>query len=205
MAMFYKPPAPREVNPRGVPPLVELAPPPPVQDPGPWIEVVLPPEEDKGDRPYVPPEVVIKPVEVPPVIMPPPPDMTPPTIVPWEVELVAPPSQPAPPTEEDPGGSMGPVRAPPTLMTVAAGEGRGTFMVYLGKRLLLSMATTAGSRIAGMLIGPLGKMVARGVYLRLLTGISPGHYRIPYGQPGSAVSFEAAWRGSPQEFSYWEA
>ena len=188
------------------PPEKEYA--PPVTDPSPWINPVIPPEDEKRPPPASPPDVVIQPIEVPPVILPPPPDMTPPTIVPPEVET------PIPVVLPDPDvGSIIPPRPPPTIVSVGALAPVGTFMVFVGKRLVLSMAAAIGQQfgasVGAMLIGPLGKMMARGVHLRYHTGKSPGAMgqvdpTMGRSTRGAALGYEDAWRAVPQEFSYWE-
>ena len=161
MAMFYKPPRAIEMPEPGGPPLAEYGPPAPVRDPQPWIEQVVPPEKEKTPPPPPPPEVVIQPVEVPPVIIPPPPDITPPTIVPPEVEEVAPEVLPDRPTAESAGGVKGPSKPPPTLLVLGPGSVIGTFMVYVGRRLVLTMAASARDEAVKMLVGALNKRMAR--------------------------------------------
>ncbi len=205
MVFPWMPPAPIRKPPEvGLPfdpPPAEILP----VDPEPWVELPIPPDEEKRPPPPLPPVVVIEPVEKPPVILPPPPDITPPTIVPPQFEDPIPEPYPVPPV-----GIQPPTRPPPTIVIAGAVAGVGTFMVYLGKRLLLSMAASTGSQLGAhagaMLIGPLGKTMSRGVRLRYHTGVSPG----AMGQASSgmgqstSVGYEQAWRMVPQEFSYWE-
>lgn len=188
-----------------------MEPPPkelPVTDPLPWIEHVMPPEEQKRPPVEDKPDPVMVITEKPPVIMPPPPDITPISIVPWEIEDPIPEPLPEPPTEESRGGAQPPTRPPPTIIAVGAIAPVGTFMVYLGKRLLLSMAASTGSQLGAhfgaMLVGPLGKTMARGVRLRYHTGVSPGARGVDSVSGAKAASYFDAWRALPQEFSYWE-
>ncbi len=216
MAMFYKPPpgTPGGGPPEGMrpvvegPPLVEMGPPPPVIDPEPWIEVVLPPEEEKIPPIGTPPEPVLVVIDKPPVILPPPPDITPESIVPIEVEQDFPTPLPEAPTPEKPGGHILPAVPPPSIIPLAGLAPVGTFMVYLGRRLLLTMAASVGSQLGShfgaMLVGPLGKTMSRGVRLRYHTGVSPGAMGQIGEMKGSAVSYMDAWRQTPAEFSYWE-
>lgn len=206
MAMYYRPPA-RVVDDRGItwkPPAADVGPPAPIMDPGPWIEVVIPPEEERRPPPPMPPEVVMAPVEIPPWIAPPPPDMTPITLVPPEYEEPIPDSLPATPM-----GSAPPMRAPASLV-VAGLRAIGTFMVYRGSKLVLSMAASeSGQQLiedaTAMLVGAVMKQLAPGTSIRFHTGKSPGD-PIPLGgrRKASAASYDDAWRGVPQEFSYWE-
>ncbi len=193
-----------------LPPAVEFGPPPPVVDPAPWIGAILPPSEDKEDSPVVPPEVVIQPVEILPIIMPPPPDLTPPSIVPPEAEDSMPPMEPDAPTPESGGGGVAESKPPPTVIVLGPGSVIGTFMVYVGAKLVLSMAASAGTQggkeLTRMLVGALNKRMRRGTSVRFNTGKSPGV--LPeYWQArvSSAVSYSDAWRMVPQECSYWEA
>ncbi len=209
MAMFYKPPGVKEPASDwmglGVLP---VEPPPPViepVDPGPWIEATLPPEDEKRPPPQAPPEVVIEPVVIPPVIVPPPPDMTPPTIVPPEYEEVIPEPLPVPPR------GVRPVVRPPAALPVVGLRSIGTFMVYRGTKLILSMAASeTGQQLiedaTAMLVGAVMKQLAPGTSIRFHTGRSPGD-PIPLGgrRRASAASYGEAWRMVPQEFSYWEA
>ncbi len=215
MAMWYKPPpgspggGPPELTTGAGPPLVEQGPPPPVIDPGPWIEAVIPDEGEKVDSGEPPPQPVIVIIEQPPLVLPPPPDITPVSIVPAAVEDPRPLGHPEAPSEESPGGYILPGVAPASIIPLAGLAPVGTFMVYLGKRLLLSMAASVGTQLGAhfgaMLVGPLGKTMARGVRLRYHTGVSPGAMgQAPEGG-GSAASYMDAWRQTPAEFSYWEA
>ncbi len=197
-------------EPEQKPPAADIGPPAPVIDPDPWIDIVIPPEEVKEDPPEETPDVVIEPVEVPPVVIPPPPDMTPPTIVPPEVEDPAPVPVPNPPSPEDPGGGSSPPKPPPTVIVLGPGSVIGTFMVYVGSKLVLSMAASAGTQggkeLTKMLVGALNKRMRRGTSVRFNTGNSPGT-RGDYweGRRAAAVGVSDAWRQLPQEFSYWEA
>ncbi len=211
MAMFYKPPA-VEVNPPVRGDGLPVSPPPnevPPVNPQPWIEAPLPPESEKRPPPAMPPVVVIEPVEKPPVILPPLPDMTPPSIVPWVYEDPIPDALPMPPVGHKP-----PVRPPPTIVVSAAVVGLGTFMVYVGRKLVLTMAASLGTSLgksAGtMLVGAVNKQLFRGTTIRFHTGQSYGlgdHTASDdrTDTPGKSVSYEQAWRMVPQEFSYWEA
>ncbi len=210
--MFYKPPPvgrPIPVNPEeGLP----VNPPPnevPPVNPLPWIIRALPPEEETRVPPPMPPVVVIEPVEKPPVIVPAPPDLTPGTIVPWVYEDPIPEALPMPPVGHKP-----PVRPPPTIVVSAAVVGLGTFMVYVGRKLVLTMAaslgTSLGKSAGAMLVGAVNKQLFRGTTIRFHTGQSyglgdhtPSDDRTD--TPGKGVSYEQAWRMLPQEFSYWEA
>ncbi len=207
MAMYYKPPGipyedrNPETRDRGLP----VDPPPdniaPV-DPEPWIDTVIPPEDEKRPPPQAPPLVVIEPVEVPPVIMPSPPDMTPVSIVPWEYEDPIPEPLPLPPIGRKPV-----VQPPASIVVVAAAGGVGTFMVYVGRKLVLTMAaslgTSLGKSAGAMLVGALQKQLFRGTKLRFHTGNSFGNFT-PGLTETSRLSYEQAWRALPQEFSYWE-
>ncbi len=207
MAMFYGPPPTPgggEVNPRQGPPGIGIMPEPPKVepiDPEPWIEPVIPPEDEVRPAPAEPPNIVIGPAIQPPVISPPPPDITPPTIVPPGFEDPIPIPYPQPPL-----GIMPVVQPPASIIVVAGLAPVGTFMVYLGKRLLLSMAASVGTQLGtnagAMLVGPLGKRLARGVRLRYHTGVSPGESEGNANK--TAVGYDQAWRMVPQEFSYWE-
>ncbi len=181
------------------PPPVEV----PVVDPQPWIDVVLPPDDEKRPPPAAPPVVVIQPVEVPPTIMPPLPDMTPPTIVPPEFETPIPDPLPLPPM-----GIIPTVRPPPSLVIASAVGGLGTFMVYVGRKLVLTMAaslgTSLGKSAGAMLVGAVNKQLFRGTSIRFHSGQSFG-LDPRQSASRSAVSYEQAWRMAPQEFSYWEA
>lgn len=179
-------------------------PPPDVQpvDPGPWIEPSLPPEEEKRPPPEPPDVVVILPVIMPPVIVPPVPDMTPPTIVPPEYEDPRPEPLPV-------DGILPTVQPPPGIAPVAGEQGKGTFMVYVGKRLVLTMAASLGGSLGksagAMLVGAVQKQLFRGTTIRFHSGQSYGSYEPPGGRTkASAVSYQEAWRMVPQEFSYWE-
>ncbi len=148
--------------------------------------------------------MVIQPIELPPVILPPPPDITPPTIVPIEVE------DPIPEPKPDPTTGAPPVVQPPaSILVIGPGSVIGTFMVYVGTRLVLTMAAAARDEAIKMLVGALNKRVARGTSIRFNTGQSPGRYPENAGvygpeSGGKAVSYQQAWRMVPQEFSYWE-
>ncbi len=196
------------------PPLTGIMPGPPMGlpeppdtgpvDTEPWIDSVIPQEGELRPPPEPPPVVVVEPVIVPPVIVPPPPDITPETIVPPVYEDPIPEPMPVPPQ------GVVPIVQPPASIIVVAGLAPvGTFMVYLGKRLLLSMAASIGQQLGAsagaMLVGPLGKQISRGVRLRYHTGVSPGALGQIVPQTSSAVSYAQAWRMVPQEFSYWEA
>lgn len=210
MAMFH-PPTPNP--PHGEPghrwhgyPELPVEPPPrdiPPIDPNPWVEAPLPDEDEKRPPPQPPDEVVILPIIVPPVILPPPPDITPPTIVPPVFEDPRPGPLPV-------DGIM-PVTQPPAgIIPVASEQGKGTFMVYVGKRLVLTMASALGTALGksagAMLVGAVQKQLFRGTTIRFHTGQAYGNFT-----PGSmettrspVVSYQEAWRQVPQEFSYWE-
>ncbi len=189
-----------------------VSPPPndvPPVNPLPWIEAPLPPESEKRPPAPAPPVVVLEPVEKPPVIMPPLPDMMPPTIVPWVYEDPIPEPLPMPPM-----GQLPPVRPPPTLVVAPIVAGLGTFMVYVGRKLVLTMAaslgTSLGKSAGAMLVGAINKQLFRGTTIRFHTGQSyglgdhtPSDDRTD--TPGKSVSYIQAWRMVPQEFSYWEA
>ncbi len=214
MAMFYKPPP---GTPGGGPPEfttkdagLPVDPPPPEMgsvDPAPWIEAVIPPEAQRRPPVSAPPVVVIEPVEIPPIILPPPPDIMPVTIVPWEYEDSIPEPLPVVPT-----GAHPPVRPPPTLVVAGAVGALGTFMVYVGRRLVLTMAaslgTSLGKSAGAMLVGAINKQLFRGTTIRFHTGqaFGLGDYGTgPDPARPTAASMEQAWRLLPQEFSYWEA
>ncbi len=203
-------------DPRGIitpgPAELPVDPPPndvPPVDPQPWIEAVLPPVGQVRPPLPAPPVVVIEPVEKPPVIMPPLPDIMPESIVPWVYEDPIPEPLPMPPVGHKP-----PVRPPPTIVVSAAVVGLGTFMVYVGRKLVLTMAaslgTSLGKSAGAMLVGAINKQLFRGTTIRFHTGQSyglgdhtPSDDRTD--TPGKSVSYEQAWRMVPQEFSYWEA
>ncbi len=173
-------------------------------DPRPGIEAVIPPEGETRPPPQVPPLVVIEPVEKPPRILPGPPDITPPTIVPPVYEEPAPDPFPV-------DGAMPPTYPPPSIITVSGGTGFGTFMVYVGRKLVLTMAaslgTSLGKSAGAMLVGAVNKQLFRGTTIRFHTGQAFGD--VSSGTTGSSAStkgpnLEQAWRLLPQEFSYWE-
>ncbi len=211
MAMFNPPdPNPAHGDPghrwHGYPEALPVDPPPDEEAPvdtGPWLEAPLPPEDQKRPGPPVPPVVVIEPVEKPPVILPPIPDMTPDTIVPPVYEDPIPVALPLPPV-----GKMPPTRPPPTIVMAAGAGGLGTFMVYVGRRLVLTMAAALGTQLGknagAMLVGAVNKQLFRGTAIRFHTGQSFG-LEPSSGARATAVSYEQAWRMVPQEFSYWEA
>lgn len=208
MAMFYKPP-PGQTQPVAVRPIIGPGlpfDPPPAEimpiDPEPWIEAVIPPEEEKRPPPQTPPIVVIEPVEKPPPILPPPPDISPPTIVPPEFE------DPIPdPFPEPPAGIKPVVQPPASIMVIAGLEGVGTFMVYVGNRLVLTMAaalgTSLGKAAGAMLVGAVQKQLFRGTHIRFHTGNAYGNFT-PGLTETRSVSYSEAWRMLPQEFAYWE-
>ncbi len=214
MAMWHPPrgvitPGPREIPPAESGGGVPVDPPPeyiPPIDPFPWMEAPMPREEEKTPPPPPPPVVVIEPVEKPPIILPPPPDMTPPTLVPPVYEEPWPEPMPMPPE-----GVIPTVRPPPTLVIAAAAGAIGTFMVYVGRKLVLTMAASLGTSLgkaAGtMLVGAVNKQLFRGTTIRFHSGQSYGDYHGSDfgGDKTKAVSYEQAWRMVPQEFSYWEA
>lgn len=172
--------------------------------PEPWIDTVIPPEEEKRPPPSMPPVVVIRPVMLPPFIVPPPPDIMPYTIVPPEYEEPRPPTAPMPPM-----GSLPPNRPPPSIVVSGAAVRIGTFMVYRGRKLVLSMAASdLGQEVIGqgaaMLVGAVMKRLAPGTTIRFHTGKSAGDPPRVGARRASAVSYEDAWRAVPQEFSYWE-
>lgn len=188
----------------GVPPGLPFEPPPPEilpPDPGPWIDTVIPPEDVDYDEPEGPPITVIEPVEVPPTIKPPPPDITPPTIVPPPLEDPIPPPMPV-------DGILPTTFPPPSVITIGGEEGVGTFMVYVGKRLVLTMAaavgTVLGKSAGAMLLGVVQKQLFRGASIRFHSGRSPGSYSIDTPHVTRTLGYVDAWRGLPQEFSYWE-
>jgi len=211
MAMFYKPPA---INPpyHGDPdhpmhfgPHMEDPNPPNVEpvNPLPWIIETMPPEDEIMPPPEAPPEVVIEPTVVPPAIKPPIWDITPESIVPLPFET----PKPSPIPNAETGGVV-PLGAPASIMVIGALAPVGTFMVYVGKRLVLSMAASIGNQlgasVGAMLVGPLGKTMGRGVRLRYHTGVSPGSLG-QVDNRATAASYSEQWSMAPQEFSYWEA
>lgn len=189
-------------------PGLPVSPPPPEVepvDPDPWIGITLPPVEEVMPPPPPPETVVITPIVIPPTIVPPPPDMTPPTIVPPEYEDPIPDPMPTPPE-----GTVPVVQPPPTIVSVGALKAIGTFMVYRGTKLVLSMAASEEGQMlienaSAMLVGAVMKRLAPGTSIRFHTGKSPGD-PIPLGgrRKTGAVGYAQAWRMVPQEFSYWE-
>ncbi len=211
MAMFYGPRAGQRLwdeqqEQRGLPvdpPPSEVA----AVDALPWIEASLPP--DNATAPvWEAPVVVIEPVEKPPWIAPPVPDLVPATIVPFMYEESIPEPLPLPPR-----GALPTVRPPPTLALVSGAAAFGTFMVYVGRKLVLTMAaslgTSLGKSAGAMLVGAVNKQLFRGTTIRFHTGQSFGlGFHGDYGDDPArpkGVSYEQAWRMVPQEFSYWEA
>jgi len=195
MAMYYKPPEPDHDNRLhdehyGRHHGEEER--PPVPDPVDVLNEIIPPDDQIGPGPPEPPVVVVQPVVQPPAIKPPPPDMMPPTIVPPEYE------DPGPPGEMKGGGG---VKAPPgsTIVSGALAAHVGTMMIYLGKRLLLTLGLAAAQGATnelGMLYGglALGSKRARGVRVLTHTGNS-GNQAAPGG--------DLPWRGIAT-FGYWE-
>ncbi len=176
------------------------------EDPAPWIDVVLPPEEEKRPPEEEPEIIVVQPVVLPPKILPAPPDLTPPTIIPPVYVIPMPEPLPLPP-----GGVQPPVQPPPTLIVAGVITGLGTFMVYVGRKLVLTMAaslgTSLGKSAGAMLVGAVSKQLFRGTSLRFHTGQSYGLDPAYFGNKVNpmAASYVQAWRNLPQEFSYWEA
>ena len=155
-------------------------------DPAPWIDPVVPPEDQKRPPNPMPPVVIIEPVEKPPLVLPPPPDLTPPSIVPPEFEDSIPEPLPMPPT-----GNLPPVRPPPTVVALSSAEAVGTFMVYVGKKLVLTMAaalgTSLGKQAGAMLVGAVQKQLFRGTTIRFHSGQSHGlGIQTDYGTHGTA-------------------